>query len=863
MKNYFLLLIACCSVAALAAQPLAGSSTLEQLIVAAELAEEQKNWNFALDQYELAYEKDDEATELLAKMAMLQYKIRDFSSAERSYNRIFRKIEPTDTTFNEHRFRYGRILKMNEKYDDAIIQLQDYLRHATDENKRQLAQLEITGAELAQNTNMETEEVELKSAGRNVNKSWSEYSPALTADGQVLYFSTWESNEVLVPTDPNDPVNFSRIFMSTKKEGRRGKDPEWGKAEALGEEVNRPGAHTANPAISRDGRRLYYNRIVIEGNEASKSELYVSDVEDTGWKSGNPVEGINGDYLVLQPAVGELFGEEVLFFVSDMPGGEGGLDIYYAPYRGDNSFGDPVNLGPSINTIGDEVTPFYFDGTLYFASTGYPTFGGKDIFYSVWNGSNWSDPENMGPGFNTSLDDQSFKLYGDGFVGFLTSNRKGGRSVKSKTCCDDIYEFQIARITADLVVGLFTEDRKGLVGGNVRLISLTSGETDRQQKDKGNRFDYSLVLENDFLVVADHPKYYPDTFAFNTLALEESTTVEHRFFLKARPVPPPKPVYDTIIGKKPIVLENLLYDFNKANIRDDAEPDLITLKSFMDTFPDMVIELGSHTDARGKPNYNLGLSKRRADSARRWLIARGIAPNRVKTKGYGMTKPQVVNDRIVELYDWLPLGQELNEAYINGLSSEEEKEIAHQLNRRTEFQIIAGPTEFIYKREIFERKQTANDRQSLPKPAAAPSHSATLKSKKTQQSPTNDSIKVSQMSSLYGQKDITGLPILAFEHRKYDLGVVKKGDKRSFSYTFTNKGKVAAQIMLIQACDCTTTEHDNTTIYQPGESGTIEVVFDSSDKDEAETITIDIFLEQVDKNDVPIVEVLEYDFDIE
>ncbi len=884
MKNFLLLLLFLGALETIGAQPLAGSSNYEQLVSAAEIAEGQSNWNYALDKYEEAYEKQEDEV-ILARIARLGYAIRDFAGAERDFRKLFRKIDAADTTYNALRFLYGRTLKMNEKYDDAIMLFQDFLRHNTDERLKTLAEREIVGAEMAQNTNMETAEVAIKTLGTKLNGSFSEYSPALAKAGDVLYFSTWDAKEVIVPEDPNDEANYSRIFMSTLADNKKG-EKEWGKPEALSEEVNRPRFHTANPAISADGRRLYYNRIVLEGNVAAESALYMSDVEDTGWKSGNPVAGINGEYLVLQPAVGELFGEEVIFFVSDMPGGQGGLDIYYAPYKGDNRFGDPVNLGPTINTVGDDITPFYYDGTLYFSTDGLPTYGGKDIYYSVWNGSNWSDPAHMGPGFNTSLDDQSFRLYGDGYTGFLTSNRLGGRSVKSRTCCDDIYGFEIAKLYANLVVGLFSEDKQGLVGGNVRLIPVANGQAigqgERQEKEKGNRFDYGLTLETDYLVVADHPKYYPDTFRFNTLALTESKTIEHRFFLKAKPVPPPPPMFDTIEIKQAIVLENILYDFDKSDIRPESEPDLEVVKGLLEEYPEMIIELGSHTDSRGVATYNRNLSKRRAESARRWLIAKGISPTRIRTEGYGMTVPQTVSDRMAARYDWLSPGQVLTDEFINSLSSEERKEAAHELNRRTEFKILEGPTSIIIRRDVLEKKQSSPDRGSQPAPkapqapkvAAAPTSVPTSVPKPVAAKPTatkttapllstnTDTLRISELSSLFGQKNLNGLPILDFKHRKYNLGYVKKGEKKSFSYTFTNRGTANAQVMLIQACDCTTVTHNNNKIYQPGESGTIQVVFDSTEKEEAETIGIDIFLEQEDRRGNPIVEMLEYEFKI-
>lgn len=860
MKKIVLLLLGCFAVVALAAQPLAGSSNVEQLLAAATLAESQSNWNYALEKYEEAYDKEEEP-ELLKKIAYLSYEIRDTKAAERNYRSLFRKIDGADTTFNADRFFYGRVLKMNGKHDDAIMVFQDFLRHNQDDVLKTLAEREITGAEMALNTPESSSEVTINSIGNRVNGSFSEYSPALSADGKALYFSTWDAKDVIVPSDPNDESNYSRIFMSTASEGRDG-ETEWGRPEPLSEEVNRPRFHTANPAISADGRRLYYNRIILEGNEPKESALYVSDVEDTGWKSGNPVAGINGEYLVLQPAVGELFGNEVIFFASDMPGGLGGFDIYYATYEGENSYADPVNLGPSINTVGDDITPFYFDGTLYFSTDGYPTFGGKDIYYSVWNGSNWSNPEHMGVGFNSTQDDQSFRLYGEGYLGFLTSNREGGRSVKSRTCCDDIYGFEIAKLYADLVVGLFTEDRKGLVGGNVRLVPVVNdtpvGNGERQEKEKGNRFDYGLNLETDYLVIADHPKYYPDTFAFNTLGLEESKTFEHRFFLKALPLPDPLPEFDTIEIAEAIVLENILYDFDKATIRPESEDDLNVVLGLMEEYPDMVIELGAHTDSRGKATYNRNLSQRRADSAKRWLVTKGVNPNRIETKGYGMTVPQTVSDAVARRYDWIEAGAVLTDDYINGLSNKERRENAHLLNRRTEFKILEGPTSIIIRRDILEKKTQAPQRQSMPRAKKLTQGKKVVAA----QASANDTLKISPLSSLYGIEDPSGYPVLDFEHRKYNLGPVKKGETRSFSYTFTNRGDAPAQIMLIQACECTTTEHDNRKVYQPGESGTIEVVFDSSDKDAPETITIDIFLEQTDPKDNPILEMIEYEFEI-
>ncbi|NJO86719.1 MAG: OmpA family protein [Lewinella sp.] len=409
-------------------------------------------------------------------------------------------------------------------------------------------------------------------------------------------------------------------------------------------------------------------------------------------------------------------------------------------------------------------------------------------------------------------------------------------------------------------MGLFTADRQGLIGGNVRLLPTNSSgsplsQGEKQEKDKGNRFDFGLQLENNYLIIGDHPEYYPDTFAFNTLALEKSKTFEHRFFLKPKPKPAPKPAFDTIEIRQAIVLENILYDFNQSNIRPESEPDLSVVKGLMDDYPNMIIELSSHTDARGKDDYNRTLSKRRADAARRWLIDKGVNGDRIKTEGYGETVPQTVSERSAERFNWLKPGQVLTEDYINALPTEQQ-EATHELNRRTEFKILEGPTSIIIKREILEKKPNPAPKRNA-NPGNSSLHGPQSSGKRVNHS---DSLVVNELSSLYGQKELNDLPILQFSERKIDLGNVTPGEKRSFTVSFTNLGSAPAKIMLIQACDCTTVTHDNAKVYAPGQSGLLEVVFDSHDKTEAETISIDIFLEQTDHRNVPIVEAVMYSF---
>ena len=864
----------------LLAQPLGGTSKEEVLLTNADSARRIDSYFDALEKYETAYDQFEEES-IRPSIALMNLRLRDLASANRVYKQVFRKSEISDTTNNVHRYHYGRSLKMAGEYDEAQTYFEAFLRHNTDGTLEKRAKLELEGIRLYRDAPKETSEVALEGLGRQVNGSFSEYSPVLSSDGTTLYFSTIKTTEAVIEGDGDQEKSFLQIYTSEKSD-----KGDWGRSAALGKEVNRPGIHTANPALSTDGRRLYFNRLRMESNGIAEAKIYMSDVDDDGWKSANPVSGINGDaYLALQPATGELFGREVLFFVSDMDGGFGGMDIYYANYEGEGRYGAPVNLGPTINTIGDDKTPFYFDGTLYFSTDGRPTMGGYDLFLSAWNGSEWSEPENMGPGFNTTVDDKSLSVFGDGLVGFMTSNREGGRSVKSKTCCDDIYGFQIASLYANLVVGLFNEAKEALTTGTIELQPIINGSADglgeQKSRDDGNRFDFGLTLETQYQVVASHPGYFPDTVEMNTLGLEESKEFQQVFFLKKVPEPvEPTAIYDTVDIAEAITLENILYDFDDDKILPAAEPDLREVQKWMEQYPDMIIELGSHTDSRGDAKYNLGLSKRRAASARKWLIINGdIAGPRIKTQGYGKTVPQIVSPRLAERVDFLQEGDVLTDAFINSLPDKPAQERAHDFNRRTEFKILEGPTSIIIRRDVIERKLEGEDRGAEPRssttplaPAAAPKNatgSAVAGAPTTPIAMADHpsgagtlADTITPFSSLYGQTKVAGLPVLQFTERSLDLGVVPHGDTRTMDYYFTNTGTVPAKIMLIQACTCTSYEHDNSIVYQPGDSGHIKVTFDSEEKEEGETITIDIYLEQTDSRDVPILEMVEYKFDL-
>ncbi len=799
------------------AQPIRKSNYEKLIEIANDLLQRQDYYN-AILKFEEAYE-DKQDKNLIPILGDLNYLVRDYVKAERYYTRILRNDKTNE--FASKRYFYARSLKMNGKYEDAIVEFQKVLESTSGDSLKTLLRNEISGAETAMELGIANSDgtvgkgVLLENVGRNLNTPNSEYSPAFGPDNK-LYYVGFNNKEVIVDEEKN-PLRFAQVFSAAQND-----EQVWQKPEALSEKINRPEAHTVNISFSNRDNRVFITRAILNGNVRSEGKIYMAaGVEG----AANEVKGVNGEYVALHPAVGELFGKEVLYFSANMPGGFGGFDLYYATRTGENEYGNPVNLGEKINTPGNEETPFFRDGTLYFSSDGHPTFGGYDLFYTVWDGTAWSAPANMGAGFNTSLDDQSLSLDESGYKGVLTSNRPGGRSLRSKTCCDDIYSFELARVSANLVVGVFDQAKKPLNAATVALVEVQNnvpGKIDSRSNDRGNRFDYPLVLDMAYKIVVDKEGFYPDSITFNTSGLQETKTFEHRFYLKPKPVPPPQPEYDTITIENPIVLENILFDFDSDVIKPESEPDLQVVYELMTEYPEMVIELSSHTDNRGNDAYNKDLSQRRAESTRRWLVRKGIPRERVEAKGYGESAPQTVNAKAASVNTFLKEGDVLTPDFIEKLASEEEKEAAHSLNRRSEFKIVKGPTSIIIKstrlRKVEPTAKPAPNRQSLPT--------------------SKDSIPAPKPA-------IDSAPKMEFKEKMVDFGPVKKGEKRTHDFEFVNAGTQDIVITLVSACDCTTVEYPEKPI-KPGEKGILHVIFDSTEKDQSETIDVDIFLDHED-----------------
>ena len=642
-----------------------------------EVAEEHLEMNSfyrALEQYEEAY-KEERSDELAYKIAQLHFQLRDYRRAERWLKRVVEKDKTgrwPDAVLN-----YARVLKYNGNYDGAIEAFNVYANMINDDALLAVADNEVAGLQMAVKAEAPIELV-IENMGRKVNSRYTEFAPVMHPDGE-LYLAALPSADLVV-LDGTAEEKFARIYKSEMD-----KKGEWEKPKALPGKINREGFHTGNPRFSDDGQRMYFTRALTDVDKLTESRIYMSTNGRSSWGAAEEVPNVNGDYIATHPTVGSLLGNEVLIFSSDMAGGEGGFDLYYSIRRGEGDYSPPVNMGTKINTAGDEMTPYFRANELYFSSTGHPGFGGFDIFVSEWDGSNWSPAENLGAGYNTGFDDLYFTANKEGTRGFIVSNRPSDetRSVKSKTCCDDIYTFEIRDVIIDLLTVVFDKaSREPLLNARVtrfEVVNNRPGEAETKQLPESNAFQFLLDADKSYKVTVEREGYFPQDFTFNTVGMLEGTKREDVYLEKA---PSAEPDTRVITINEPIRLNNIYYDFDDDKILPDAEQDLQVLLDLMDEYPDMVIELSSHTDAQGPDRYNERLSQRRAQSAVDWLINNGIDPERLRAVGYGET--QILNQ------------------CVNGVRCTDEE---HRFNRRTEFKIIAGPTSIEIRKEILEEKK--------------------------------------------------------------------------------------------------------------------------------------------------------------
>jgi len=586
----------------------------------------------------------------LERLADCYARMKDYEAAENWYARVV----AMEGSGADNLLRYGEVLKMNAKYAEAKRQLESYAAKTGDRDR---VVVELAGCDSALVWMAAPTVHRLRNEG--VNTSLSEFS-VFPAGDKVYYAGEPDGHMRGAGTYGWTGNPFLRVYTAD-----RGADNGLSNAVIAVEGLNNVPYHIGPVAADAAGTTLYVTR-TYPGKEGevsrenrrryrtNKLELYIyTKGDDGGWQPEPFAYNNVQEYSVGHAA---LSGDgSILYFVSDMPDGQGGTDIWYSERRGDGSWGTPVNAGATVNSAGDELFPNVGpNNTLYYSSDGYAGMGGLDVFRSTGSRAGWTLPVNLRYPVNSPGDDFAYitTYEGDeGLAGYLSSNRKGGRG------SDDIYSFTFEKPKLILLLRGTASDKNTtdrLADVSVTLYDGTREIVAKKRTDESGTFEFVLDRGKSYTVLGQKEKYHADSAKVSTLGITESDTLEVALLLE--------PVFE--VGKT-FELENIYYDFDRHNIRPDAAAILDELVRTLRDNPTLKIELSSHTDSRGSDAYNEALSQRRAQSAVDYLVSRGIARDRMVAKGYGETR--LVND----------CG--------NGMPCSREQ---HQANRRTEVTVL-------------------------------------------------------------------------------------------------------------------------------------------------------------------------------
>lgn len=591
--------------------------------------------------YRALVKKGDSSVHVLSRLGDSYYYNTNMEEAERWYGILISKYE--NEVEPDYLFRYAQALKGNRKYDEAMKWMKTSAeRGGSDPEVLRLLE------EGDYYTRLTNPRAKLFGNVHNlaINTEYSDFGGFIFGDR--FYFASTRPSKGRTRIYDWNKQPFLNIYAGH----RIGNEVD--EVNKLKGEINTQ-YHEATLAITSDGRTMYFTRDNADNGKRSEKDeegtvhlqLYKATLDEEGkWGDITALPFNNIGYSVGHPALSP--DEKKLYFVSDMPGGHGVTDIYVVDINDDGSYGTPQNLGSPVNTRGREMFPFVDkDGVLYFSSNGHPGLGGLDIVKSEPQNGRFGKVTNPGVPINSALDDFAFMMNGDNTEGYLSSNRLGGKGD------DDIYHFT-ARDCEVAISGKVTDSRteEPLIEASVRLIEPGGGVVAKVLTDVDGMYTLKGdCLDSAYTVVADMEDYRSGQKEINVKGKEEATAN-----LALTP----------LIIEDEIVINPIYFDYDKWNIRPDAEYELEHIVSVMNAHPEMIIKIESHTDSRGNDAYNEKLSDNRAKATRDYLYSRGIAEDRIESAiGYG--EKQLLNN------------------CSNGVDCTEEE---HQLNRRSAFIIV-------------------------------------------------------------------------------------------------------------------------------------------------------------------------------
>lgn len=588
--------------------------------------------------------------EVAFKMAECHRHLNQTARAAAAYQNALRYGYPDSMSY----LYLGQMLQAEGKYNPAIDAYKTFLQYKPGDLR---AENGIAGAQIALEKKPRTRYV-VKNA-KLFNTRRADYAPMfLDKSFDRLYFTSTSEKATGTRRSEITGMKNGDVYVSMKNE--RG---EWQRPEPVEGELNSE-FDEGIVSFSPDGQTMYLTKARRENNADTGVEIFTSMRSDAKWSSPVKFE-ITADTLSSygHPAVSP--DGTWLYFTSDMPGGSGGKDIWRINLK--ERAGSLENLGEWINTPGDDMFPYMReDSVLYFASDGHPGFGGLDLFRAELKPSGGWSVVNMGQPINSPSDDFGI-TFGPGESGYFSSNRGDARGY------DHIFSFELPDLKINISGWVVDRDEEPVPNAVIRIIGNDGSNQKTVARDDGS-FSFPLERGVSYVMLAGAKGYLNAKQEFTSDIAEEDAEYNVDFILASI--------------TKPVVIDNIFYDFDKATLRPESRTALDELAQVLRDNPNVTIEMASHTDRKGSEAYNINLSGRRARSVIDYLISVGISPDRLQSQGYGKSRPKTITKKLAREHPQFKEGDVLSEEFIATLSPEDQ-EVADQINRRTEFQVLS------------------------------------------------------------------------------------------------------------------------------------------------------------------------------
>ena len=611
----------------------------------------------AAEQFKKAYTKTPTKERQLRGQRALKmaHCYRHISSTQKAISAYRNALRYNVATLDD-RLDYARLLLKNGEYKRALTEF-ELLNDSMPNNV--LVRNGLLSAKMAPKWKEQGSDYTVKKM-TEFNSRRADFCPVLAGDQwDRLYFSSTRNDALGDELSGITGAKPGDIFFSDKDD--KGK---WSKPQTIESGLNTEYDEGAC-CLSPDGSTMYLTQCLSDASYPRFAQIVTAQRSDASWGKTTPLL-ITNDTLssYAHPAVSP--DGEWLYFVSDMPGGKGGLDIWRMRLTANGPVG-VENLGEPINTPGDEMFPtFRPNGDFYFSSDGHPGFGGLDIFIATVGEDGKYHLSHPGYPLNSQGDDFGMTFQGQLNQGFFSSNRGDGRG------WDHVYSFYNPEIVQTIRGWIYEQDGYELTAGEARIVG-TDGTNLRLGVRGDGSFEYVVKPGVDYIILAMCDGFLNHKEEIHVDSVKESKVYDLQFPLASI--------------SAPVLIDNIFYAFDKATLLPESKNALDSLILMLNENPNITIELSAHTDYRGAEAYNKKLSQKRAESVVKYLINHGIAADRLTAVGYGEEKPKTIRRKVAERYPWLKENDVLTEEFILKLKPEQQ-ETANALNRRTEFKVL-------------------------------------------------------------------------------------------------------------------------------------------------------------------------------